>query len=484
MFIHHSVGQNWLDNSLRTALDAKSYVDEVNEITYNDVVAPDAGRPSSLGAVPGDNTNMCHWLFWFNDYFQSVRSFGCASGTNRIIMFKSCFPNSHIDQTGVEPGNPFDETHTIVNHQAVFRHPSGTGNSYTNGGATYLPLEDVFAANPTILFIPVLAPPECYAEATATTGDNARAFSDWLKNTWLPAYRDRTGLNNVAVFDFLDVLANADSGASHSNMLKTTYGGDTNDSHPNSTANETATQIFATGAPNFIDVVWGNFNGAITHYVLTMEASPYGGGVTSPALGASDAHAPVVISATAAEGYRFVNWTVAANGTVYNTESPTTTLLMSGATTATATFAATPYMTCGSTTVVEVGDLTNFTGTAFGAKPTPSAAYTDPVSGSVKTASLKATFDKAHADRFTAEWTKKVVLFNKKSIPVGTTSQSYLLENPLVDLICAFSVKATNTSKVKGIYSAGEILVPPPRITAIQNAAGETITTAAAGSTR
>ncbi|MFH0794012.1 MAG: hypothetical protein V2A74_08270, partial [bacterium] len=92
MFIHHSVGQDWLDSGLRSALDAKSYIDEVNEITYGTVVSPNSGRPSSLGAVPGDSTDMGHWIYWFNDYLGSVRTYDCDNGVNRIIMFKSCFP--------------------------------------------------------------------------------------------------------------------------------------------------------------------------------------------------------------------------------------------------------------------------------------------------------------------------------------------------------------------------------------------------------
>ena len=107
VFIHHSCGENWLSNSLHSALVAKDYIDERNDIYYGTTMSSDAGRPASLGGTPGDNTDMDHWILWFNDYLQHVRVYGCASGYNRIIMFKSCYPNSDIGSDGAEPGNPF-----------------------------------------------------------------------------------------------------------------------------------------------------------------------------------------------------------------------------------------------------------------------------------------------------------------------------------------------------------------------------------------
>ena len=44
IFIHHSCGQNWLNNSLHAALLAKDYIDERNDITYGTALNPDAGR--------------------------------------------------------------------------------------------------------------------------------------------------------------------------------------------------------------------------------------------------------------------------------------------------------------------------------------------------------------------------------------------------------------------------------------------------------
>jgi hypothetical protein len=259
VFLHHSVGQDWLDRGLDAALVAKAYIDERNDITYGTHVAQDSGRPASLGWVTGDNTDMRHWVLWFNDYLAHAKTYGCASGVNRIIMFKSCFPNSDIYEDGTEPGDPFGDQ-TLANYKAIYRHPSGAGHTYPNGGYTYKALEEVFAANPGTLFISVTAPPQCNSDQpTDANAHRARLFNNWLRNTWLPAYNAaHPTLHNVAVFDFFNVLANPDSGA-YPNRLKAAYGGTSGDSHPNATGDAAATQAFATNSPNFLDQAWAAF---------------------------------------------------------------------------------------------------------------------------------------------------------------------------------------------------------------------------------
>jgi len=262
VFIHHSCGRNWLNNSLHAALLAKDYIDERNDIYYSTDATPDAGRPDSLAPYPGDRTDMNHWVRWFNDYLQAAKSHGCASGVNRIIMFKSCYPASNITTDGTG-GDPFSSTKSLANYKAVYRHPDGPGHTYSYGGYTYKPLEDIFAENPETLFIPVTAPPRHYAPSDATNdaeAHRARVFNNWLKTDWLNAYNAANpGLNNVAVFDWFNVLAYADDHSTHPNRLKSEYGGTSGDSHPNSTANNYSTQVFATNTPNFIDDAWDDF---------------------------------------------------------------------------------------------------------------------------------------------------------------------------------------------------------------------------------
>ncbi len=263
VFIHHSCGANWLAAGLDPALQARDYVDERNDIYYGTDLSPDAGRPDSLASTPGDQTDMQHWIRWFNDYLGGVRTFGCSNGTNRIIMFKSCYPNSAVTEDGVEPGDPFSSVRSVANNKAIFRHPGGAGCSYTNGGFAYRPLEDVFASNAATLFIVVTAPPLTYSGTTDADAHRARVFNNWLRTDWLSAYNAaHPGANNVAVFDWFDFLAYPDSDGAHPNRLKQEYGGSGGDAHPNALANSNSTAVFAWIQRNAIDMAWDAFQHA------------------------------------------------------------------------------------------------------------------------------------------------------------------------------------------------------------------------------
>jgi len=295
VFIHHSCGNNWLNAGLHNALLNKDYIDERNDIYYNTDVSPDSGRPDSLAPEPGDKTNMNHWILWFNDYLEGVKNHGCSDGYNKIIMFKSCYPISNIVGTGTEPGDPFSATYpsgqTIVNYKAVYRHPSGPGNTYSNGGYTYYPLEDVFAANPNILFMPVTAPPRHYTGSTDDEAHRARMFNNWLKNDWLDDYNNNNlGVNNVAVYDWFDFLAYPDDHASHPNRLKGEYGGGSGNSHPNTQANQDSTDDFATDSTNFINTAWDAFNEETdtNYYFSTVDGSDSYNGLYENFIGESN----------------------------------------------------------------------------------------------------------------------------------------------------------------------------------------------------
>ncbi|MBN1955561.1 MAG: DUF11 domain-containing protein [Anaerolineae bacterium] len=295
VFIHHSCGANWLGNSLHAALLAKEYVDERNDITYGVDLPADAGRPDSLAPVPGETTDMCHWILWFNDYLEGVREHDTEDGFNRIIMFKSCYPMSNVTGDGVEPGDPFDYERTLANYRAVYRHPAGPGNTYTHNGYTYRPLEDILAAHPETLFIPVTAPPRHYAPVDATTDEEAhraRLFNDWLKNDWLDSYNAaHPGLDNVAVFDWFDFLAYADNHPDHPNRLRAEYGGESGNSHPNDYANSQSTLVFASNPDNFIDAAWALYMSS-TSYKAASTRSPAPGETLTYTIVVQDLSAP------------------------------------------------------------------------------------------------------------------------------------------------------------------------------------------------
>ena len=69
-----------------------------------------------------------------------IKVHGAATGVNRIIMFKSCYPASDVDGEGAEPADPFSDWRTLANYRALYRHSGGTGNVYSRDGTVYRPL--------------------------------------------------------------------------------------------------------------------------------------------------------------------------------------------------------------------------------------------------------------------------------------------------------------------------------------------------------
>ncbi len=259
VFLHHSCGRDWLNSGLLIRLLARPYLETVRSITYGTEVAPDAGRPDSLRGEhpPGHYTDMRHWLPWFNDYLGGVLRFGRSQGQHRIVVFKSCFPNSNILTDEGSP-DPFAERKSAANYQAVFRHPDSPVGLYRRAGVDYRPLEAVFAAHPETLFVMVTAPPRHYGPPDASTDDEAaraRAFNRWLEHEWLPAYgAAHPGLDNVAVYNWFEKLAYPPEHPHHPGRLLFRYGG-LKDSHPNRRADRETAEDFV----QWLDGVWAEF---------------------------------------------------------------------------------------------------------------------------------------------------------------------------------------------------------------------------------
>ncbi|MBU2611270.1 MAG: hypothetical protein KJ606_10060 [Chloroflexi bacterium] len=193
IFIHHSTGENWLTDgygNLGRELGENNYF--VSDTNYG-------WGPDSIG----DRTDIPNWTEWFRSgntptYMNALfnesrqnssytRNLSDPGGENEIIMFKSCFPNSDLG------GNPDD--------------PPGTYEDMTVSGAKYVYNEILkhFATRPDKLFIVITAPPL----SDPTNAANARAFNNWLVNDWLA--ENNYPYNNVAVFDFYNVLTAKDA---------------------------------------------------------------------------------------------------------------------------------------------------------------------------------------------------------------------------------------------------------------------------------
>ncbi len=155
------------------------------------------------------------------------RSLNDPGGENEVILFKSCFPNSDLE------GSPDDP-------------PSAEG-WLSVGHAKYV-YNDIllyFKAHPEKLFIVITAPPL----SDPANANNARAFNQWLVYDWLS--ENEYPYNNVAVFDFYNVLTGADGHHTyregeeiHQIAKKNTLHYPSGDDHPSKKGSKKATEEF------------------------------------------------------------------------------------------------------------------------------------------------------------------------------------------------------------------------------------------------
>lgn len=237
IFIHHSVGENWLsdDNGkLGIALRDNNYF--VSDTNYG-------WGPDGIG----DRTDIGNWWSWFRGpesskylnalYTESAQN--CAysrmannpGGENTIVIFKSCFPNSALK------GNPNDPIPSIDQNPLKEQDSGSEFHTVANAKGIYIDLLEYFKTRPDKLFIVITPPPV----TDPTYADNANAFSSWLKNDWLKDYPYK----NVAVFDFHSVLTNGGTVLAYPSE----------DDHPNSEGNQKATQEFIT----FLNIAYNSW---------------------------------------------------------------------------------------------------------------------------------------------------------------------------------------------------------------------------------
>jgi hypothetical protein len=236
IFIHHSTGENWLTDG---------YGDLGKTLGENNYFVSDTNYGWGPDAI-GDRTDIVNWTEWFRGpdsqrylaalYTESeqhssyTRTLPDPGGENQIVMFKSCFPNSNLE------GEPDDPP------------AAGDGLTVSNAKAIYNDLLKYFVTRPDKLFIVVTAPPV----QDATYADNARAFNNWLMQDWLS--ENQYPLNNVAVFDFYNILTHPDNhhrfrdGSveyinTHGNNTSR-YPTDGGDDHPNPQGSRKATEEF------------------------------------------------------------------------------------------------------------------------------------------------------------------------------------------------------------------------------------------------
>lgn len=138
----------------------------------------------------------------------------------------------------------------------------------------------------------------------------------------------------MAVFHFFDLLAYPDNDPQHPNRFRAEYGGDTTDSHPNSTGVKGATAIggaapHATNPTNFLDTAWATYANApaeIWSYAkLVNQTTAVAGDTLTYTITIGNSHA-ATLSDTIPSGLAYLPGTLWANsGVVNDSQSPTLT---------------------------------------------------------------------------------------------------------------------------------------------------------------
>ena len=172
VFIHHSCGENWLNDGLCQALNDNGY--HVADIYYG-------------WREYGDRTDTVDWPTWFTDEVMGLvyqelgkmtapNTLEPAPGENTIVMFKSCFPNSDV------------------------------GSDISDEKAIYNSLLPYFEEHPDKMFV-LVTPPPMQQISDPREDPGALRLARRPGDGWLAGLS--TG--NVFVFDLYNVLTDPDA---------------------------------------------------------------------------------------------------------------------------------------------------------------------------------------------------------------------------------------------------------------------------------
>lgn len=246
LFIHHSCGGQLLtDPGPEKEIASCVYESHPNGGGLRKKLTEQGYRvhEASYGSDIGENTDLFDWLPKFRGKMDKVLRVArndelLPEGVvNRIVVFKSCYPNNRFSGEGTAPGSP-----------------AGPELTVWNARATMVALLPELAKRKDTLFVYVTAPANVLkpdrqrawkwaakrllgkpsdAELAAKQADLARAFNNWVKagDGWLKDYPEK----NVVVFDYYDVL----TGKGESNFSLNGSEGNT-DNHPSRTGNAQA----------------------------------------------------------------------------------------------------------------------------------------------------------------------------------------------------------------------------------------------------
>ena len=203
VWLHHSTGDQLLEGGLLAGLKANDL--DFYDINYQEAVVD--------GYVIGDHTDPADFPKSFNTpkYFDAIKAWELKGDKKQhdIIMFKSCFPASDI------------EDDTMLEQYKSY----------------YVSLLPTFKAHPEILFIAMSTPPLIKRETTPDRAARARIWSRWITNEWAK------DVKNVKAFDLFGALAILE-GKPDANTLVPQFSVGKRDSHPSPAGAKAVTRMF------------------------------------------------------------------------------------------------------------------------------------------------------------------------------------------------------------------------------------------------
>ncbi len=212
VFLHHSVGNNLVEQGdVRKLFSNAGYSFYDQGYNNQGMRGPDGGDAGFSYPVPHDNTDPDGLSVVFTQKAQPF-PVNTLSGLlqHEVIIVKSCYPNSNI----------------------------GSEDSMQALKAMYLEMRATMQNHPDKLFILFTTPPLNPAETNIANAQRAREMTAWLMSDEFKGESQ-----NIAVFDFYTLLAEADLTSPEAGMLRADFR-DGTDSHPNQTANQQIAPLF------------------------------------------------------------------------------------------------------------------------------------------------------------------------------------------------------------------------------------------------
>jgi hypothetical protein len=223
MFFHHSTGECiWGPNGSSTSVpqEMTRYNIQHSYIGQNAVTLSETWFP-----VNYDN----EWVIWHNIFETNTpENISSYFGSNKIIMIKSCFPSSALEEWGQPSDTLTPDYKTVYNYKWHWRH-----------------IIRVMKNRPQNYFVIWTNAPLTPALTNQNAALLSKRFCKWAKDTLARGLDPVFGVfpNNVYVFDFFTKLTDANG------YMLLQYAQSPNDPHPNAVAT-------ALVAPQLVDEVF------------------------------------------------------------------------------------------------------------------------------------------------------------------------------------------------------------------------------------